>query len=235
VSDASLAWREGVVVPWLLVVVCIAASVRVTIDGELRVLPPPLSAVMLAVLVLTVLVRSGQLVPARLAGRGRPALHVLNGISVLVALGWASASVVALVTPEAGLPKLAGLILLAALLVNTLAAAAGRIAALRALFVACAAAFVVKFIVLAALYDPTRGLGGWIVATFLDGVTLGSFGQVVWAPVTGYLAFATVVAYFVAIVLLPHGLAEPDRLHLGDGGPPKRPAKAEGPALRRAP
>jgi hypothetical protein len=208
-NERSVAWREAVALPWLLLGVALAASLRVTVGGELRVVPPTLSALVLALLLLTVLIRCGQLAPERLVGGGRPALHGAGGAIVLIALGWASAAVIALVIPEAGLPKLAGLILVASLLGNTLAASGGRVAALRALFVTCLAGFVVKFIVLDALYDPSRGLGGRVVTALLDGVTLGGFAHAPWAPVTGYLAFGTLMLYFVALSLLPRGVAPP--------------------------
>lgn len=193
----------GVLLPWLLLGVALLASMRVTTDAGLRVVPPPLSALVLALLLLTVLVRSGQLVPWRLVASDRSALENANGVAVLVALGWASAAVLALVTPEAGLPKLTGFILLAALLANTLAASASRVPAMRSLFVACFAGFIVKFVVLDALYSPSRGLGGRLVTTLLEGVTLGGMDHVPWAPITGYIAFGTVILYFVALALLP--------------------------------
>lgn len=198
-------WREAVALPWLLLGVALVASLRVTVEGELRIVPPPLSALVLSLLLLTVLVRCGQLDPARLVGGGRRALENTTGAVVLVALGWAAAAVLALVIPEAGLPKLAGLVLVTSLLANTLAASGGRAAALRALFVTCLAGFVVKFILLDALYDPSRGLGGRVVTSLLEGVTLGGFQHSPWAPLTGYLAFATLILFFVALSLLPRG------------------------------
>ena len=208
-------WREAVALPWLLLGVALVASLRVTVESELRILPPPLSALVLALLLLTVLVRCGQLDPARLVGGGRRALENATGAVVLVALGWAAAAVLALVIPEAGLPKLAGLVLVTSLLANTLAASGGRAAALRALFVTCLAGFVVKFILLDALYDPSRGVGGRLVTSLLEGVTLGGFQHAPWAPLTGYLAFATLILFFVALSLLPRSTphpAEPDLL-----------------------
>ena len=90
---------------------------------------------------------------------------------------------------------------------DTLAATAGRVAALRALFVTMLAGFVTKFIVLDALYDPTRSLAGRLLTTLLEGATLGGMTHVVWSPLTGYLAFGTVLIYFLALMLLPR-LAE---------------------------
>jgi len=205
VNEPARTWRTAVVLPWMLLGVALLASVRVTLAGELRVVPPALSALVLALLLMAVLVRSGQLMPSLLIDARRPGLDRVAGGVVLIALGWASAGVLALVIPETGLPKLAGLVLVASLLGNTAAAATGRLAALRALIVTCLAGFVVKFIVLDALFDPSRGLGGRLVTTFLEGVTLGGLTHTPWAPVTGYLAFGTLIVYFLALALLPRG------------------------------
>ena len=138
---------------------------------------------------------------------------------MLIALAWASAAIIALVTPEAGLPRLLGLILIAALVANTLAATAGRIAALRALFVTVLAGFVTKFILLDALYDPARSFAGRLLTTLLEGATLGGMTHVVWAPITGYLAFGTVLLYFIALLLLPQRPEEERREGLASTPP----------------
>lgn len=208
------AWRTAVVLPWMLLGVALVASLRVTLDGALRVVPPPLSALVLALLILMLLIRSGQLQPATLVGGRQPALDRVAGSVALIALGWASAGVMALVIPEVGLPKLAGLVLVTALLANTLAASAGRAASLRALFVTCLAGFVVKFIVLDALFDPSRSLGGRLVTSILEGATLGGLRHEPWAPITGYLAFGTLILYFLALSLLPR----PSPPAIADGG-----------------
>lgn len=210
-TDRARAWREAVTLPWLLIGVALAASIRITLTGDLRIVPPTLSSLVLALVLMSVLVRSGQLVPGVLVASARRPIENAAGLAAILALGWASAGVLTLVVPETGLPKLAGLVLVTALLANTLAASSGRLPALRALFVTCLAGFVVKFLVLDALFDPARGLGGRLVTALLGGVTLGGFAHVPWAPVTGYLAFGTLLVYFAALVLLPRpALSEPD-------------------------
>jgi hypothetical protein len=59
-------------------------------------------------------------------------------------------------------------------------------------------------IVLDALFDPSRGLGGRLVTSILEGATLGGLRHEPWAPITGYLAFGTIILYFLALSLLPH-------------------------------
>lgn len=194
---------ESVVLPWLLLTVALMAGLRVTSEGELRFLVPPLASLVGMLLLMMVLVQSGVVQPWRLMHDRRGALENLSGLVLIFALAAASAQVVSAVTPEAGLPLVLGVIFLFALFGNTLAARPARAQALRALFVAFFAAFTVKFIVLDALYAPDRSLGGRLLTGLLEGITLGSFDHVVWAPQTGYVAFVALVLYFTALVMMP--------------------------------
>lgn len=194
---------ESVVLPWLLLTAALMAGVRITPAGELRFLVPPLSSLVATLLLLMVLVQSGVVQPWMLMNERRGTLANLNGVVLLIALAAASAQVISAVTPEAGLPLVLGVIFLFALFVNTLAARPGRQHALRALFVAFFAAFTVKFIVLDALYAPDRSLGGRLLTGLLEGITLGSFDHIVWAPSTGYLIFVALVIYFASLALMP--------------------------------
>jgi hypothetical protein len=200
-------WLEAVVLPWLLLTVALAAGLRITPDGELRFLVPPLASLIAMLLLMMVLVQSRVVEPWLLMNERRSAIENLNGAVLILSLAMASAQVVSAVTPEAGLPLVLGVIFLFALFANTLAARPGRTQALRALFVAFFAAFTVKFIVLDALYAPDRSLGGRLLTGLIEGVTLGAFDHVVWAPATGYLTFCALVVYFLALVMLPRAPA----------------------------
>ena len=197
------AWLEAIVLPWLLLTVALLAGLRITAGGELRFLVPPLASLIAMLLLMMVLVQSGVVEPWLLMNERRTPLENMNGAVLMTALAMASAQVVSAVTPEAGLPLVLGVIFLFALFVNTLAARPGRAQALRALFVAFFAAFTVKFIVLDALYAPDRSLGGRLLTGLIEGITLGSFDHVVWAPGTGYLTFFALVIYFAALTLMP--------------------------------
>jgi hypothetical protein len=212
------AWLEGLVLPWLLLTTALVAGIRLTEAGELRFLVPPLASLLAMLLLMSVLVQSDIVRPARLVGAHRAPLENASGIVVLVALAAASAQIVSAVTPEAGLPLVLGLIFLFALFGNTLAARPSRPHALRALFVACFAAFAVKFIVLDALYAPDRSLGGRLLTGLLEGVTLGSLDHVTWAPATGYIVFGALMLYFLALAMMPRE-DEPGLARKSAGGP----------------
>ena len=66
---------------------------------------------------------------------------------------------------------------LLALLLNTLAAGADRVRTLRSLLVIFGSAFILKFIVLAALSDQTGGRLKRVLLVLVEGVTLGTLTQ----------------------------------------------------------
>jgi hypothetical protein len=194
---------EAFVLPVIFLTVALAGGLRVGLpDGHLRLLPPPLISLVLAMLLLGVLVRGGVLVGARFLNNRRTALENLSGAVVLVTLAAATAQLFNSVTPETGLLHLVCNAFFVLLLWNTLAAGprAGRL--LHSLMVVFGFAFGLKYIVLAALYDPEGGLAKRVLTTLLEGVTLGSIDYVADAPVTGYVAFATLVLYMIGLYLL---------------------------------
>jgi hypothetical protein len=181
----------------------------VTLVGGLRIadrvvfVPPPLSTLVLAVLLLTGLVRSGALAPQRLMDPARQPLANLSGAVVLMTTFAATVQAFNVVIPESGLPRLVVTVFLVVLVLNTLAASSDRTHALRSTAVIMGSTFVLKFIVLAALSDPE---GGWlkrVLLAALEGVTLGTLTQAAFAPVTGYVAFVTLSLFIVGLALLP--------------------------------
>jgi hypothetical protein len=188
--------REAFGLPLSFLTVALLGGVRVA--DRIVLLPPPLFSLVLAFLLIGVLVRSGALAPERLMNGTRPPLANISGAVVLLTAFLASAQAFNVAIPEHGLPRL-----LFVLLMNTYAAAPDRIRVLRSVFVIFASAFVLKFIVLAALSDP---VGGWLKRTLLamlEGLTLGTLSQDLYRPATGYIAFATLVLFIGSLALLP--------------------------------
>lgn len=195
--------REAFTLPMLLLTVAALGGVRVSQAGALAFVPPSLMSLILGVGLLGVLVRSGALIPARLVNDHRSALENASGALVLATLVAASAQVFSLVTPAAGLLAFVFTIFFVLLLWNTLAVEPDRRQVLRSLFVVFGGAFVLKFVVLAAIYEPDGGLLRRVLLTMLEGVSLGTLGFVPDGAATGYIAFLTLAMYFVALVLLP--------------------------------
>jgi hypothetical protein len=187
--------------PLLFLTVTLLGGVRVA--GHVMLLPPPLFTLVLAFLLLGVLVRSGALAPERLMNPARPTLANLSGAVVLVTAFVAATQAFNVAIPESGLPRLLFGVFLFVLLLNTLAASPDRLRVLRSLLVIFGSAFVLKFIVLAALSDPE---GGWLkraLQTLLEGLTLGTLTQTVYSPITGYVAFIALTLFFAGLALLP--------------------------------
>jgi ABC-type uncharacterized transport system permease subunit len=193
--------REAITLPLLFLTVVLLASVRQGRDVTL--VPPSLASLVFGMVLFALLVRSGTLAPERLMNASRSGLANVNGLLVLLTAFAASAQVITLLVPDAGLPALVAWMVLASLLLQALAIAPDRQHLLRGLTVTFGAAFTLKFIILAAISAPAeRGVARALQLLF-EGVTLGTVSQRPPHPLEGYVAFATVALYLVALALLP--------------------------------
>jgi len=170
-------------------------------------LPPPLIALILATLLIGLLIRTGTLAPDRLMRSDRSALANLSGAIVLATLFAATAQVFNLVTPETGLLHFIFTSFFLLLLWNTLAAQPDRPRLLRSLAVLFGGAFILKYIVLASLYDAQGGWARRVLMTLLEGVTLGGLQYESPAALTGYTAFFTLALYLIGVMLLPYPIS----------------------------
>lgn len=193
--------REAVVLPCVLLTVALAGGLR--LGTPLVIAPPSVFALVLSALLMAVLVQSGTFDPARLIDGRRHPLANANGIVVLGALFLAGAQVFSLLTPGSGLPRIVFSVYFLVLMLNTIAAGPDRVRLLRSLGVTFGAAFVLTFVVLDALSDPAAGRLGRALQLLLEGVTLGAVTQNARHAAAGYLAFATVALFLVAVWLLP--------------------------------
>ena len=125
-------------------------------------------------------------------------------------LFFASAQIFNTLTPEAGLLAFAFNLAYLVLFANTLAVAApDRERQLASLLVIFGSAFVVKYVVLASIYSPEPGLTKRVVLALVEGVSLGGLAYQAPGPATGYVAFATVGLFLLALALLPRRRAIP--------------------------
>jgi hypothetical protein len=191
--------REALILPCLFLTVVLLGGLR--IGTSVRLLPPPLVSVVLAMLLLGSLVRAHVVRPDRLMNQARRPLENLSGLLVLLTLFAASAQVLNMVTPDSGLLHLLVSVFFFVQLLTTLAAARDRIAMLRSLAVLLGCVFVLRFIALESLYSPGRGLLKRVMTTLLEGVTLGSLEYEPTGTATGYVAFAALTLYLIGLVL----------------------------------
>jgi hypothetical protein len=195
--------REALTLPILLLTVAGAGGLRVDAAGKLSLVPPSLMALVLGVLLIGTLVRSGALAPDRLIGERRSAIENTSGAIVLVTLLLATAQMFMMLTPPTGLLGFVFTSFFLLLLWNTLAVNPDRRQLLRSLAVVFGGAFVLKFIVLAAAYDADGGLLHRVLVTMLQGVSLGALGFVPDGAATGYVAFVLLGFFFFSLILLP--------------------------------
>lgn len=199
--------REAVVLPCLFLTVALAGSIRP--GAEVLIRPPSLFALVLSTLLVGVLVQSGAFDPRRIIRPGRSALATANGMAVFLSLFAAGTQAFSLLTPESGLPRMVLSLYFLVLMFNTIAAGPDRIRVLRSLGVTFGAAFLLKFVLLDALSDPAAGRVGRALQLLFEGVTLGAVTQEVQHPASGYIAFAAIALFLVAVWLLPPRAARP--------------------------
>ena len=108
-----------------------------------------------------------------------------------------------MVTPRSGLPALIVSLVLFLMLLNTFAILPDRRAVLRSLALVLGSAFVLKFVLLAALSETDGGRLKRVLIALADLATLGTISQDPIAPSAGYLAFAVCFLYLVGIAALP--------------------------------
>jgi hypothetical protein len=200
-------WHEAFTLPLAFLSVALLGGLRIDTAGRFGFAPPPLMALVLAVVHIAVLFRAGAIVPAALVHPSRPGLANASGLVIVLALGAATAQVIATLTPDGGLLTLVFDVAWLVLFGNTLAARPDRRRLLASLLVIFGAAFVVKYVVLSALYAPDSSLTKRAIMALLEGVSLGGLAYQPPGPVTGYVAFAAVLLYVGAVASLPQGAA----------------------------
>jgi len=196
--------REAFVLPFLLITVAASGGVRLA-EG-VRLVPPPLVSLVLAVLLIGTFIRSGLLIPQRLLSGRRSALENLNGLVVLIALFAASAQVFTLLTPDSGFLYAVFSIGFFVQLATSLAGIRDRRALLRSLAILFGSAFVLRFVVLDTLYAPNGSWGQRVLMALIEGASLGAVVYQPTGTLTGYVAFGALALYLLALVLLPRDI-----------------------------
>jgi hypothetical protein len=193
--------REAIVLPCIFLTVALLGGLRV--ETSVRLIPPSVVALMLAMALLGALMRARAFAPERLMNAGRSPLENVSGVVVLCALFAASAQVFNLLTPERGLLFVAFSLYFFIQLMTALAGVRDRASMLRSLSVLFAAAFVLRFVVLESLYAADGGMLKRVMTTLLQGVSLGAIEYQPNAPASGYAGFLAVVLYLAGLILLP--------------------------------
>jgi len=193
--------REAIVLPLAFLTVALLGGVR--IGPAFRLVPPPLMSLVLAVMLLSALVRAGVFSPSLIMSAARTPLENVSGVIVLITLFAASGQVFTLVTPEHGLLHVVFSVCFFVQLTTTMAGVKGRRNMLRSLAVLLGAAFIVRFIILEGLYARDGSLANRLLTTLVEGASLGAIQYQPVGAATGYVAFLTLTLYVIGLWLLP--------------------------------
>ena len=193
--------REAFALPLIFLTVALLGGLRTA--GDVRLVPPPLGALVLGLLLIAALARGHVLLPDRLMNATRRPVENANGAVVLLTLFAASAQIFNLLVPESGLFYAIFTVFFAVQLLTSLAAIEERRRMLRALAVLFGSAFVLRFIVLEALYAPEATTLKRVLTILLEGVTLGALDYDAHTALTGYAAFGALALYMIGLALLP--------------------------------
>ena len=199
--------REALVLPLLFLTVALLGGLR--FNADVRLLPPPAGALVLAVLTVGALARSRALVVERFIHRTRSPLENLSGAVVLATLVAAAAQVFNVVTPDTGLLHVIVSVFFVVQLLTTLAGVRDRLAMLRSVTVLLGCAFVLRYVALESLYTPGRSVMKRVMTALLEGVTLGAIEYAPAGTVTGYIAFAALALFVAGLVMLDAPGPEP--------------------------
>lgn len=191
-----------ILLPMLFLTVVLLGGLRV--DAETRAflfVAPPLITLIFAVLLLALFARGRLIEFRRWIASDHPLTVNVSHALTLLALFFASAQAFNSVLPERGLLHwLFSLFFLWTLWNNQFSSFDAR-RLLRSLAVLFGTAFILKHMLLAALYAPE---GGWLkrlTGAALEGVSLGALSAERFAPATGYISFFTLALYIGALML----------------------------------
>lgn len=188
--------------PSIFLTVALLGGLRV--DAETRdilFLPPPLIALLLAVLLMTLFVRGQLILIPRWFSADSPALTNISHALTFLTLFFASAQALHSVLPESGLLHWMFSFFFLWTLWNNLFSAFDARRLLRSLAVLFGTAFVLKHLLLASLYAPTGGLLRRLTGVLVEGLALGTLDPQAFAPATGYLSFFTLALYVGGLIL----------------------------------
>ena len=192
-----------IVVPLLFLTVALTGGVRFTAElQELRFVAPQLVSLILAVFVMVVFVRGGLVQLADHLGEDRGLVENASGLVRLAALYFATVQVFNAVTPERGLLNFFFSLFYFLIFWNNLFVVFNPVRLTKSLAVVLGASFALKYLILADLFAPTESWAKYALQKLMQTASLGALEFEVFAPATGYLAFATVAFYVLGLYLI---------------------------------
>jgi hypothetical protein len=192
-----------ILVPLIFLTVALTGGVRFTADSQaLRFLAPQLVSLILAVFVMIVFVRGGLIQIADYVGEQRGLTENASGLVRLAAIYFATTQVFNAVTPERGLLNFFFNLFYFLIFWNNLFVVFNPVRLTKSLAVVLGASFALKYLILADLFAPTESWAKYALQKLMQTASLGALEFEVFAPSTGYLAFATVTFYIFGLYLI---------------------------------
>ena len=190
-----------IVLPLLFLTTTLLGGLRfVGPENELRFIPPPLATLLLAAFLIVLFARSGLLEVARdWLGEERTPLENASNVLTLLTLYAASVQVFNAILPEDTLFNAVFTIFFFLIFWNNVFVVLRPERFVKGLGGLLLATFVVKYILLVALFEPSESLAKTVAQALLRGVTLGTIETVPYARATGYTAFAAIAFYLVGL------------------------------------
>jgi len=194
---------DFVVLPFLFLTVALLGGLRISAGSRTFVfIAPPLITLLLATLSMLLFVRGGLLRFDQWVGSDLSPLTNVAHVWMFVTIFFASAQAFNSVLPERGLFHwLFSFFFLWTLWNNQFSSFDTR-RLLRSLTILFGTAFILKYILLASLYNPEGGWFNRIAGTLLQGITLSSLDTSAFATASGYIAFFTLALYVAGLILL---------------------------------
>src|SRR5215210_7925821 len=194
---------DFVLLPFLFLTVALLGGLRIGAESRTFIfITPPLVTLLLAVLLMLLFVRGGLLRLHQWVRSDVPPLTNVARIWMFITIFFACAQAFNSVLPERGLLHwLFSFFFLWTLWNNQFSSFDPR-RLLRSLAVLFGTAFVLKHVLLAALYAPE---GGWLkrlTGVLLEGISLGTLDAPRFAPATGYISFFTLALYVAGLLLV---------------------------------
>jgi len=191
-----------IMLPLLLLTVTLAGGLRISVSNELLFLPPQLAALILGLFAMILFVRGGILDLRQHLNGGLAITDNVSGAIFLFSLYTATVQVFNLVTPERGLLNFCFNSFYFLIFLNNLFVIFNPARLAKSLSVVLGASFALKYLILADLFAPSENWAKYALQKLMQTASLGAMDYAAFGPATGYLAFAAVVLYLLALYVV---------------------------------
>jgi hypothetical protein len=192
--------------PVLLLTVTLGGGIRFSAQSpELLFFPPSLVALILGVLAMILFMRGGLIDVREHIGEEFGITDNVSGAIFLLSFYAATVQVFNIVTPERGLLNFCFNLFYFLIFFNNVFVIFSPARVAKSLSAVLAASFGVKYLILADLFAPSESWSKYALQKLMQTASLGALDYEVFAPATGYLAFAVVGLYVLALYLIAPG------------------------------